>query len=96
MVKVTWEGALVGSLCESKAAGYSFVAAWKLALLQNPPRSAVEREIVGAVEEFAWDASHGQRPALRHFSLEMLREGDGARSAAHPGQSRAMDAAVAA
>jgi hypothetical protein len=52
----------------------SFTAAWKLAIWENPPRSQVEKEIVGAVERFCDDAWHNRRPALRGFSLEMLRE----------------------
>jgi hypothetical protein len=85
---VPWEQAIVASLCESKAAGLSWVAAWKLARLQNPPRNAIEREIVGAVEEFCRAAWHGERPALRHFTLAMLRDSDGSRMARHAASTR--------
>lgn len=91
-----WHEALIESMRDSKRAGYGFEAASKMALLRHPPRGSIEKEIVDDVMRFADDAWHNRRPALRGFSLEMLREGDGARSAAHPGQHRALDAAVAA
>lgn len=95
MCKVTWEQALVASLRESKDRGYSFAAGWAMAVRSHPPRSAVEKEIVGAVEMFCFDAWHELKPALRSFSLEMLREGDRSRPAGRPGQHRALDAMAA-
>ncbi len=67
---------MVASLIQSKRAGYSFEAGWKIARQENPPRSRVEREIEQAVRGYMEDAWYGRKPRLRHFSLEMLRESD--------------------
>lgn len=56
-----------------------------LALRANPPRSNIEKEIVGDVCGFCEDAWENRRPALRSFSLEMLREGDLSRQARSSG-----------
>lgn len=66
-----------------------------MALRENPPRSAVEREIVASVRGFCEDAWLGRRPALRSFSLQMLRESDRTSEARSSGSFR-VDTLVAA
>ena len=73
---IPWEQALIASCCIHKQDGRSFEAGFALALRANPPRSNIEKEIVGSVKQYCDDAWHGRKPALRSFSLEMLREGD--------------------
>lgn len=80
-----WEQALVASLLTHKQDGRSFEVGWLLALRANPPRSNIEKEIVGDVERFCFDAWFNRRPALRSFSLEMLRETDLSRQARSSG-----------
>lgn len=66
----------------------SFENAWSLAIMGNRPRSNVEKEIVGSVKGYCDDAWHERRPALRSFSLQMLRANDGARQARSSGAWR--------
>lgn len=93
---MSWTERITASMCASKQDGMTFVAASKLALYENPPRSQIDIEIAADVMRFHEDAWHDRRPALRGFSLEMLRQFDGTRPAGRPGQHRALDAAVAA
>lgn len=86
MGRVAWERAIVASLMVSKRSGrYSFATSWQIAVRENPPRSQLERDIMPAVRGFCEDAWLGRRPALRHFSLDMLRDDDGARAALSAG-----------
>ena len=48
------------------------MAAWKLAILANPPRSRVEQDIADDVMRFNEDAWHGRRPKLAHFNIGLF------------------------